>query len=63
MNWIKLKKYCEISGDTAEAVRNRRKKGVWADGKHSKIGPDGKIWVNPMEVDKWVDNYQHTQRA
>ena len=58
MNWIRLKKYCEISGDTADAVRWRRKSGVWADGKHSKLGPDKKIWVNIKEVEKWVQNYR-----
>lgn len=56
MKWLRLKKYCEISGDTPDAVRWRRKSGVWADGKQSKIGPDKKIWVNIQEVEKWIEN-------
>jgi len=58
MKWVRLKKYCELSGDTAEAVKARRSNGKWAEGKHSKKGPDNKIWVNLEEVDKWVENSQ-----
>ena len=54
MNWVRLKKYCELSGDTVDAVKWRRKTGIWADGKHSKVGPDKRIWVNLEEVQKWV---------
>ena len=54
MTWVKLKKYCLESGDTANAVHAKRKKGVWLDGIQCKIGPDGNIWVNLIEVEKWV---------
>jgi len=57
MKWVTLKKYCDMSGETEMTVKKRRQKGVWADGKQCKIGPNGKIWVNPQEVDKWVENY------
>lgn len=53
--WIKLNKYCEITGDTPAAVHARRHKGVWLDGKHTKIAPDGKLWVNTEETEKWVE--------
>ena len=50
MKWVMLKKYCQETGDT-EA-------GIWADGKHSKVGPNGRIWVNVEEVQKWVEAYR-----
>lgn len=56
MKWVKLKKYCETSGDTANAVYAKRKKGAWLDGIHCKLGPDGNLWINLAEVDKWVEN-------
>jgi len=56
MKWVKLKKYCIDSGDTANAVHAKRKKGVWLDGIQCKIGPDGNIWINLIEVERWVEN-------
>lgn len=55
MKWVKLKKYCQDSGDTANAVHAKRKKGIWLDGIQCKIGPDGNVWVNVEEVEKWVE--------
>ena len=56
MKWVKLKKYCIDSGDTANAVHAKRKKGVWLDGIQCKMGPDGNIWINLIEVERWVEN-------
>jgi len=58
MNWVRLNKYCELSGDTVDGVKSRRKKGVWCDGIHCKIGPDGKLWINIKKVEEWVTNYR-----
>lgn len=56
MKWVKLKKYCELSGDTLAAVHAKRKRGVWLEGIQSKVAPDGNIWGNLEEVDKWVES-------
>lgn len=58
MKWVRLSKYCEMSGDTADAVYYRRKTMQWTEGVQSKVGPDNKIWVNPEEVEKWVENHK-----
>lgn len=55
MKWIKLKKYCETSGDTLDAVHAKRRKGAWLDGIHCKIAPDGNLWINIFEVEQWVE--------
>lgn len=54
--WVKLKRYCELTGDTSNAVHARRQKGVWLDDKHTKLAPDGKLWVNIEETEKWVEH-------
>lgn len=56
MNWVKLKKYCELSGDTIDAVHAKRRKGIWLDNKQCRLAPDGKLWINLLEVEKWVEN-------
>lgn len=68
MKWVKLKKYCQDSGDTSHAVHGKRKRGIWLDGLHCKVGPDGNLWVNLEEVEKWVvygdqGTLQRLQRA
>lgn len=55
MKWVKLNKYCELSGDTVKAVYTRRSRGVWIEGVHSRLAPDGKLWVNLEEIAKWVE--------
>jgi len=54
-NWVRLKKYCENTGDTSPAVHARRHKGIWLDGKHTIKAPDGNLWVNIEEAEKWIE--------
>lgn len=51
--WVKLKKYTEMSGDSAAAVHARRRAGKWLDGVHCRIA-DEALWVNVAEAQKWV---------
>ena len=62
LRWIRLATYCELSGDTADAVHARRRKRQWMDGLHCRLGPDGNLWINPEEVNKWVEG-QHSTRS
>lgn len=55
-NWVRVNKYCELTGDTSASVHARRQKGVWLDGKHTIIAPDGKLWVNTEETERWVEH-------
>lgn len=51
---VRLRRYCELTGDTADAVHARRKKGQWADGVHCTVGPDHRVWVDMEAVQSWV---------
>lgn len=55
MNWVKLKKYCELKGETTDAVHGKRKTGLWIDGLQCKIAEDGNLWVDLDMVDEWVE--------
>jgi hypothetical protein len=55
LRWVRLATYCDLSGDTPDAVHARRRKRQWTDGLHCRVGPDGNLWVNPEEVNKWVE--------
>ena len=55
INWVKLKRWCDLTGDTPDAVHARRKTAKWIDGVHCKVC-DGKLWVNISEGQAWVSH-------
>jgi hypothetical protein len=57
--FVKLRKYCELTGDTPMAVHNRRRRGYWIDGVHCKVLSGRRLWINPAEVNIW---FLRTQR-
>lgn len=54
VKWLKVKKYEELTGDSASAVKQRRYKGIWCDGCESKL-KNGSIWINLYAIDKWLN--------
>lgn len=62
LNWVKLEKYVELSGDTVDAVMSRRKAGKWLDGKQCKI-VDGRVWVNLAAAEQWVEEWDKSRPA
>ncbi len=54
--WETLERYCERTGDSRDAVHARRKKGIWRDGVETCIGPNGRVWVCPHSVYRWVES-------
>ncbi|RDE25181.1 excisionase [Motiliproteus coralliicola] len=55
--WVRLKKYCELTGETESSVRLKREQGHWAEGFHyKKLAADSRIWIHTERVDQWVEN-------
>lgn len=52
---VKLKKYCELSGDTRDGFNGKIKKGIYIEGIHYKKMNDGVIWVNLGMIDEWYE--------
>lgn len=61
VRWVKLSRWCDLTGDTEEAVYSRRKVGKWADGVHCKL-TDNKLWINVPEAQKWIEKNPNTSR-
>lgn len=55
LRWIRLATYCQLTGDTPDAVHARRRKRQWTDGVHCTVDPGGNLWVNPEEVNRWIE--------
>jgi hypothetical protein len=56
VNWVKLDRYVELTGDSADAVMARRKTGKWLDGNQCKV-VDGRLWISLSAVEGWVENW------
>lgn len=54
VQWVLLKRWCELTGDTKDAVYSRRHARKWADGIHCKK-KDGKLWINVPEAMTWIE--------
>lgn len=59
LNWVKVEKYAEISGDSVDAVQARRKAGKWLDGRQCKI-VDGRLWINLSAAEEWIEKWDQT---
>lgn len=57
MDWVKLDRYLEITGDTMDAVSARRKTGKWLESRECKT-VDGRVWVNLRAVEEWVAKWE-----
>lgn len=61
--WVRLAVHCAATGDTPDAVHARRRKRQWQDGVQCRVAPDGNLYVNPEEYNKWVEGQQPTSHA
>jgi hypothetical protein len=54
IKWIKLRRWCDLTGDTHHAVHARRKKGVWLEGVHCQVR-NHVLWINTEAVEQWIE--------
>ncbi len=54
MNWVTLQKFSEESGMTKESIRALKKKGQWRQKIHWDKSPSGRIFINKVAVEKWI---------
>lgn len=56
INWVKVAKWVELTGDSADAVHSRRKAGKWLDGNQCRV-VDGNLWINLTAAQEWVNSW------
>lgn len=55
MKWVLIKVLARQSGLTEDAIRAKKKNGVWLEGIHWRKAPDGRIWFNREAIERWVE--------
>lgn len=61
LSWVRVEKYCELSGEPMTTVLDRVRDGTWAAGKHFKRTGQRTLWINTNEVDQWISQQQHVE--
>lgn len=68
LRWVRIDRYVELSGDSADAVEKRLRTGKWLRDVHARR-PDGSasLWVNLDAVEDWAQGVkpanQHGKRG
>ena len=55
MKWKTLDKFSEESGMSKESIRALKKKGVWREKVHWTKAANGRIFINIVAVEKWIE--------
>lgn len=58
--WVLIKRFAEITGYSENAIRHKVKNGTWMEGRIWRKAPDGRIFVNVVEFERWVESETHT---
>lgn len=53
--WVLVKRFAEVTGYTENAVRHKVKNGTWVQGRIWRKAPDGRIFLNLSEFERWVE--------
>ena len=55
-HWVLVKRLAEITGYSENAIRHKVKSGVWVEGRIWRRAPDGRIFLNLAEFERWVES-------
>ena len=63
MNWVTIKRFCEQSGYSEDAVRSKISQGVWLEGKVWKKAPDNRTLMSIRGYEEWVEGLESAPQA
>lgn len=55
MKWKTISKIAQDSGLSEESLRSLKKKGYLREKLHWKKAPNGRIFINTIEFEKWIE--------
>lgn len=51
-----VKRFPEVTGYSENAVRHKVKNGTWVQGRIWRKAPDGRVFINLEEFERWVES-------
>ncbi|QTD90788.1 excisionase [Burkholderia anthina] len=61
--YVTVFKFCEMTGYTEEAVKSKRRDGVWLEGQLWIKAPDGRILMDIEGYEKWVETARESGQS
>src|SRR5687767_7997254 len=61
--WVRIKKFCEETGETDDAVRSNIAGGHWPEGIMWRKSPNGRIYIHTRNFNKWVEGQVYAPQA
>jgi len=55
IKYVTIRKFAELTGYTEKAIAAKTERGVWLEGVHFRIAPDGRKLINLEAFEHWVD--------
>ena len=55
IQWVRLNRYCHLTGETPDTLKKKRYQGQIIDGYHAKVATDGALWVHVARMSEWVE--------
>jgi len=52
---IKIKKFCELTGYTPNAIKMKIHRGIWLNGREYTKAPDGNILISIKGYENWIN--------
>ncbi len=63
VRYVLIPKFCEMTGYSAEAIRQKIKEGVWIEGHQYKRGTDRHVFIDIEGFEKWVEGQRYVSQA
>ena len=59
LTWVRAERYCELTGEPLNTVRDRANNGVWAPGLHFKRIGQRTLVLNLNAITDWFNKQPH----
>ncbi|QEL10837.1 excisionase [Kushneria phosphatilytica] len=56
MDYVRIRRFEELTGYTEEAIRTKINRGVWREGFEYRRAPDGNILISIRGFEEWVES-------
>ncbi|MNY13902.1 hypothetical protein D3C86_1470570 [compost metagenome] len=53
--FVTIEKAAELTGYSADAIRSKKRDGIWREGHEWVAAPDGRILIDMQGYEKWVE--------
>lgn len=59
LTWVRAERYCELSGEPLNTIRNRVSHGIWIPNLHFKRITERALLVNLDAITDWFNHQPH----